>query len=343
MKKIFFFVILSVIKISALPTVAIITTGGTIAEKTNPKTNGSIPALSGEELISKVPELSKIANIKVIDFCNLDSSQMSPEIWASLSKKVDETLKDSKIVGAVITHGTDTMAEAAFFLELTLKTDKPVVFTGAMKNASDPYSDGPSNILNAVLQVLSDKSKNWGVTVTLNQYINSARYVEKTNTTNMQTFESGEKGYLGYINDGIVHRFNDRIYKQKFDIPKKLPKVILYSDYAGADGSLLKAAADLNVDGIVIESFGSGNVNADIYEKIKYAISKNIAVVITTRVLYGDVFPMYGDKGAGKELEEIGAIVKGGLKGPKARLLLMLALPLVDKNHKKLNKYFDVP
>ncbi|KPK33221.1 MAG: hypothetical protein AMS24_01905 [Chlamydiae bacterium SM23_39] len=343
MKKILFFIIFSVIKASALPTVAIFTTGGTISEKTDPKTNDSIPALSGEELIANVPELNKIANIKLIDFCNLDSSQMSPEIWANLSKKVDETLKDPKIVGAVITHGTDTMAEAAFFLELTLKTDKPVVFTGAMKNSSDPYFDGPANILNAVFQVISNKSKNWGVTVNLNQYINSARYVEKTNTTNMQTFESGEKGYLGYINDGIVYRFNDRLYKQKFNIPEKLPKVILYADYSGADGSLLKAAVDSKVDGIVIESFGSGNVNADVYENIKYAISKQIAVVITTRVLYGNVFPIYGDKGGGKELEKIGAIVRGNLRGPKARLLLMLTLPLVEKNHKKLNKYFSVP
>ena len=326
-----------------LPTIAIITTGGTIAEKTDKKNGGSIPALSGKDLVDSVPMLQKIANIEVVNFSNIDSSQMTPEIWAKLSLVVDKTLNNKKIVGAIITHGTDTMAEGAYFLDLTLNTKKPVVFVGAMRNSTDPYSDGPPNLLNAAIQVTSKRAYGWGVTVTMNQYINSARDVEKTQTTNIQTFESGEKGYLGYINEGNVFRFNDRLYMLKLPIPKKIPNVILFSDYAGADGQMLQSAIDKGVDGIVVESLGSGNVNADLFEAIKKAIAKNIPVVITSRVFHGSVFPEYGDKGGGKTMKNAGAIVSGNLRGPKARLLLSLLIPHVGKNKEDLEKYFAVP
>lgn len=324
-----------------LPTIVIVSTGGTIAEKTDPKTGASIPALSGKDLVDTVPMLRKIANIKIINFSNIDSSQMTPKMWADLSKVVDKALEDPKIVGAVIAHGTDTMAEGAFFLDITLKTKKPVVFVGAMRNATDPYSDGPPNLLNAVVQATSKNAKGWGVTVTMNQYVNSARDVEKTQTTNVQTFESGEKGYLGYVNEGKLYRFRDSISKIKLPIPEKIPNVILYTDYAGADGKMLKAAIeDESVDGIVVESLGSGNVNVDVYNVILEALAKDIAVVITSRVFYGSVFPEYGDKGGGKTLVDAGAVLAGDLRGPKARLLLSLLISHVGKNQKDLEKYF---
>ncbi len=327
-----------------LPTIAIVTTGGTIAEKTDPKTRSSIPALSGRDLVESVPLLKKIANMKVINFSNIDSSQMTAEIWADLSRVVDKALEDENIKGAVITHGTDTMAEGAYFLDLTLRSKKPVVFVGAMKNSSDPYSDGPQNLLNAVFQVCSKKDLNWGVTVTMNQYINAPREVEKMQTTNIQTFESGESGYLGYIFEGEVYKLNEKLYKQKLPLPEKLPKVVLFTDYAGSDGSYIFFAVDkLKIDGLVVESLGAGNVNAPVFEAIKYAISKNVTVVITTRVVFGSVFPEYGDKGGGKMLQDIGAIVSGNLRGPKARILLMLSLPLVKNDRYKLEKYFAIP
>ena len=327
-----------------LPFIAIVSTGGTIAKKTDPKTGASVPALSGKDLVDSVPMLKKIANIKVVNFSNIDSSQMTPKIWANLSKTVDNLCADPKIKGVIVTHGTDTMSEGAYFLDVTLKTKKPVVFVGAMKNATDPYSDGPPNLLNGVYQVLSDKSYNWGVTVTMNEYINSARAVVKTETTNVQTFESGEKGYLGYIFDGRVYRFNDRLYRIHVPIPDKLPNVILYTDYAGADGGFIYYAVDKQkIDGIVVESFGSGNVNAAVFDAIKYALSQGIPVVVTSRVFYGSVYPEYGDKGGGKTLEEAGAVVCGNLRGPKARLLLSLLIPYVGKDPNKLKKYFAVP
>ncbi len=344
-KKIFiFFLLLITTNIIAndLPTVAIVTTGGTIAEKIDPKTGAAIPAVSGEDLVNSIPTLKKIANIEVTNFSNIDSSQMTPEIWAKLSKKVNEILKKPHIKGVVVTHGTDTMAEGAFFLEVTLTVNKPVVFTGAMRNASDPYSDGPPNIINAVTQVCSPNAQNWGVTITLNQYINGANCVEKTQTTNPQTFQSGEKGYLGYILNGHVYRINDVLYKQTLPIHDHLPRVDIVEDYAGSDGSLIRCSVDKGARGIVVMAVGAGNVNKEMFEAIKYALSKKVAIVITSRVYNGGVFPEYGDQGGGASLEKIGAILSTGLKTNKARLLLMLALPLV-KNHSELKKYFSYP
>lgn len=195
---------------AALPKVAIVITGGTIVMKADPKTGGAVPAISGDELEKSVPGLGKLADIVVIEVTNIGSSQMTPAIWSTLSRKVDEILAKPDIVGAVVTHGTDTMSEGAYFLDLTLKSNKPVVFTGAMNDAPSHDPDGPENIYNAVVQVLSPNAKNWGVTITLNNYINGARAVRKTQTTNVQTFESGKHGYLGYIYADKVTRFNDR-------------------------------------------------------------------------------------------------------------------------------------
>lgn len=323
-----------------LPTVVIVTTGGTIAEKTDPKTGGAIPAVSGKDLIEAVPGLGKIANIEVVNLCNIDSSQMTPEIWAKLSKTVDERLTDPKVKGAVVTHGTDTMAEGAYFLSLTIKSDKPVVFVGAMRDASDVSPDGPANILNAVTQVCSEEAKGWGVTVTLNEYVNSARNVVKTNSTNVQTFDSGEKGYLGYIAMGKVIKYNEALSRQKFPIPDKLPDVTFISTFAGDDGSLVRFAVDRGAKGIVIDAVGAGNVNAKVYEAVKYAISKEIPVVITTSVYHSGVWPMYGDQGGGETLERSGAILGGDLTGAKARLLLMLAIAKEKGNVSKIKGYF---
>jgi L-asparaginase len=328
-----------------LPTVAIITTGGTIAEKTDPKSGGAVPAVTGEDLVAAVPGLKSLANIAVMNFSNIDSSQMTPLIWAHLSKSVDEVLARQDIAGAVITHGTDTMSEGAFFLDVTLKSDKPVVFTGAMNDASSSDRDGPANILSAVGQVLSSDARNWGVTVTLNRFVNSARDVRKTNTTNVQTFSSGEKGFLGYVFNGNVTRYNDRLHRLRLPLPDKLPDDLPYVPYismfAGSDGSFIRHAVEKGAKGLAIDGVGAGNVDADMFEAIEYALSRNIPVSISTRVYNGAVEPVYGDKGGGKMLQDAGCILTGNLQGTKARLLLMIALMRQDNNPADLHDLFQ--
>jgi len=326
----------------SLPNVTIVTTGGTIAEKRDSKSGGVVPAVSGKDLIAAVPQLAKIANINVVNFANIDSSQMTPDIWKNLSKKVDEILKNPTVKGVVVTHGTDTMAEGAFFLDLTLNSKKPVVFVGAMRDASELSPDGPANLLDAVTQVCSDVAQDWGVTVTLNQYINAARNVVKTQTDNVQTFKSGAKGYLGYIAMGRVIHYNQRPERQHFPLQTSLPKVVIVADYAGSDGSLIRYAVDSGAEGIVIDAVGAGNVNKKMNKAIKYAIRKKVPVVITTRVYHGPVLPIYGDEGGGETLLKEGAILGGDLKAPKARILLMLALPHVGYDITKLKRIFSL-
>ena len=325
-----------------LPTVAIVTTGGTIAEKTDPKTGGAVPAVSGKDLVAAVRGLDKIANVIVVNFCNIDSSQMTPRIWARLSREVDKLLVGTAVKGAVITHGTDTMAEGAYFLDVTLTTDKPVVFTGAMNDASSLDPDGPDNILNAVYQVLSPNAGKWGVTVTLNHFVNSARAVRKTQTTNVQTFKSGEKGYLGYVTGSRkVIRMNDRLHRERVPLPAKLPKVVYLATYAGADGSLVRSAVDSGAKGIVVDAVGAGNVNAKVYGAILYAMSKKVAVAIASRVYHGAVEPIYGDAGGGRTLERSGCyLAPPEVVGQKVRLLLMLGLGAYGNDSAKLGKLF---
>jgi L-asparaginase len=324
-----------------LPKVVIVTTGGTVAMKYDASRGGVVPALSGQDLMLAVPGLDKIANIEVVEFCNIDSSQMTPEIWRELSARIQKILENSDVQGVVVTHGTDTMEEGAFFLETTLKNEKPVVFVGSMRSASDLSPDGPANIYNAVLQICSSPDKGWGVTVSMNQFINSARHVRKDETTNVHTFNSGEYGYLGYIVDGQVICFNNLLIRTKLPLPDVLPTVPLITTYAGDDGELIRYFVDKGIKGLVVEGVGAGNVNKKVFDAIKYALSKNVAVVVASRVRYGGVYALYGDEGGGSSLINIGAYLAGDLSSGKARLLLMIALAQPDITFEKLKKLFS--
>ncbi len=326
---------------SLLPKVVVVTTGGTIAMKYDPASGGAVPALSGKDLMMVVPGLGKIAIIETVEFCNIDSSQMTPEIWRKLGIKVQEVLERPDVRGVVVTHGTDTMAEGAFFLETVLKSEKPVVFVGAMRSASDLSPDGPANIYNAVLQVCSPQAERWGVTVTMNNYINSARHVRKDETTNVQTFTSGEYGYLGYIVGDKVIVFNEILRKDKLSLPKTLPKVPLFTTYAGDDGKYIRDAVDGGAKGIVVEGVGAGNVNKDVFQAIEYALSKKVPVVVASRVRHGGVEALYGDEGGGSSLLKVGAYLSGDLSAYKARLLLMIALAQPDMTPERLKLFFS--
>jgi len=323
-----------------LPRVVIIATGGTIAMKIDPATGGPVPALSGEDLVSAVPELKKLAQIEVVNFSNIPSDYMDSERWINLSKKVDEVLADQGVTGVVITHGTDTLEGTAFFLDLTLESNKPVVCIGAQRSASEKDTDGPRNLLNAVKVVLTKEAVGKGVMVVLNHYINAAREVTKMHTSNVETFQSGIYGYLGYVDKDKVLFFHESLKRQKFRLPKKLPRVDLIPMYPGADGSYVKFAVDSGAVGLVIAAYGWGNVNEPMYEAIKYAIDKGVVVGISTRVCHGRVLPVYGFKGGGATLKKIGAVFCDDLQPWKARTVLMLALTQTKKQG-QLQAYFD--
>lgn len=322
-----------------LPNVTIVATGGTIA-MTVDETGAPVPALSGEDLVAAVPALADLADIEVVEFSNVPSPYMGPDLWPGLARRVQEQLADPDVEGVVVTHGTDTIEETAYFLDLTVQSDKPVVLVGALRSASEPDSDGPRNITNAVKQIIDEDSGGKGVTVNMNHVIHPARAVRKTNTSNVAAFGSGLYGPIGYVDRDDVVFHQEPLRHPPLPLPETLPRVDLVAMYTGADGDYVRHAADNGAEGIVIQAFGWGNVNEPMYEAIKYAIGKGVPVVITSRVPEGSVQPNYGFVGGGATTKELGAIFGGDLSPSKARILLMLALAeTTDRD--KIRSYFD--
>jgi len=325
---------------SDLPHVAIVTTGGTIAMKYDSTTGGAVPAVSGADLVEAVPGLDSIATIETIEFSNIDSSQMTPEMWRGLSEVVQTLVDREDVSGVVVTHGTDTMAEAAFFLVTTLNTEKAVVFVGSMRSGSDLSPDGPANLFNAVLQAGHPDASDWGVTVTMNQYISGARHVVKDQTTNVQTFDCGEYGYLGYIVGDEIITFNTVTEEIYLPLPDTLADVTLLFSYAGDDGTMVRDAVTRGTNGIVIVGVGAGNLNKNVFETVRFALDQGIPVVAGSRVSHGQAEPLYGDVGGGSSLVEAGVILTGSIDPFKARLLLMIALAQPDMDTATLQSLF---
>ncbi len=235
------------------PIVAIVATGGTIAMKNDPVTGAPVPALTGADLAAAVPRLSDLARIEVVEFANVPSAYMGPDLWPDLSRAVAALLARPEIAGAIVLHGTDTLDQTAYFLDLTLVSDKPVVMVGAQRNASEADADGARNLLNAVRQIVAqsgrDDLQGLGVTVTLNHNINAAREVRKSHTNNVETFQSGEAGFLGHVDEDRVVFARRSLRRQTLPLPERLARVDLVAMAAGADGRQLRHAVADGAEG----------------------------------------------------------------------------------------------
>ena len=186
--------------------IAIISTGGTIVSKYNPKLKGEVATLTGEELLGAIPQIKKIANIKkVIEVSKIDSSDMSPEIWLKLAKTVDSVNNDPKIDGILILHGTDTLEDTSYFINLLITPKKPIVFTGSMRSASEKDSDGPRNIKDSLVTISSKRVDKSVVMVVMNGKIMSAYAVKKVNTSNVDAFSPGYFGLMGIVDDLTIN------------------------------------------------------------------------------------------------------------------------------------------
>jgi L-asparaginase len=310
-----------------LPLCHMVATGGTIAMKLDPLTNAPVPALSGEDLIASVPGLDQVARIQVESPFNVPSTYMDPERWVATREAVAAALDNPEVAGVIVSHGTDTLEETAWFLDLTVNSDKPIILVGAQRNASEPDSDGPRNLLNAARVCIADQAKGKGAMIVMNGQINAAREVTKTHTSDVETFKSGDFGFLGNVDPDRVIFYREPLRRQFVAVlDQPLPRVDIIPMYAGADGMLLHAAISAGARGVVIEAAGMGNINIPLFEAIKEAIAGGITVVISTRVPNGRVLPMYGFAGGGKTLQDAGAIFADNLSAQKARILLMLGL-----------------
>ncbi|MZQ76176.1 MAG: asparaginase [Peptoclostridium sp.] len=307
-------------------TVAIIFTGGTISMTIDPRIGAAIPTLSGEQIMSMVTNIDKLADIKVVNFSEIPGPHVTPEILMRLKKQVEELLADETITGVVVTHGTDSLEETAYFLDLAIESEKPVIVVGAMRSSSELGYDGPSNLAAAVCTAVSEKARNKGVLIVLNNEVNTAFETTKTNTLSLGTFKSLTYGPLGVIDNDklIIHRNITPGQHIKTDIIES--DVDLIKCVLGMDSKLLKFCVDSGSKGIVIEAMGRGNIPPKMVEGVQYAIDKNIPVVIVSRCPAGRVLDTYGYEGAGYALRKMGCIFGGELNGQKARIKLMLAL-----------------
>ncbi len=324
-----------------LPNVVILATGGTIAGTGESATGSTYTSgkVTIEAMIDAVPNIRKLANLRGEQISNVGSQDMSVKIWLDLAKRINELLQGD-VDGIVITHGTDTQEETAFFLNLVVESDKPVVLTGSMRPSTALSADGPLNLYNAVAVAANPKTKGYGVMVVMNDEIHSAHSVKKMITTPVQTFQSPQHGLLGTVIFGDVTLFHKPYGKHtstsefSVDGVKALPRVDIVYGCADMSPDLIDLMVKAGAKGIVIAGVGDGNMNAATLEAAKRATAKGILVVRASRVPVGAVL-IHGEVND----KEYGTIASADLNPQKARVLLMLAL-LNKPSRDELQKMF---
>lgn len=317
-----------------LPRVHVIATGGTIAGRA---TGGQ---LTGAQLVDAVPGLEEVADLEVEEFSRIGSSAMTPDHWLRLSRRVNEIFDaDPRLAGVVVTHGTDTMEETAYFLHLTVDDERPVVVVGSMRNSSAVSADGPANLLSAVRVATHSDAKGRGVVVVLDDRIHAARDVRKMDNNRVDTFRS-EWGPLGVVDsDRVVFR---HVATTRHTTGSELliggevtelPTVPVVADFAGNDGSVLRDWVASGADGIVVQAFGGGRASPGIRRAVAEAAEAGVPVVLASRVPEGRVL------GTAASAEE-GILTAGDLPPHKARVLLMLAL-LQERDPVEIQRLLD--
>ena len=314
------------------PRVHFVATGGTISNRDGGR-------LSAEELARSMPGVDRYAKLTFEQFANVASSELTLQQWIELSKRINDVFaREKDVAGIVVTSGTDTLAETAFFLHLTVRDPRPVVIVGSMRNPSTIGYEGAANLLEGVRVAADPAARNKGALVVLNDEINSARNVTKTDAVRLQTFRSRDYGQLGVVDrdrvvffNQITQRSNER---SEFDISRitELPRVDVIMVYQGATGDLIKAAVDSGAKGIIMATAGAGALSGTQGEGLQYAAQKGVFVVTTTRAGSGRIAPRSDT--ANPNVTTTEAVqrrrqftIAGEDHIPvKARILLMLAL-----------------
>jgi L-asparaginase len=321
--------------------VAIIFTGGTISMKMDEGNHSVVPALSAKEIMANLWNSDLYSQTEIIEFSEVPSPSITPKMMLELSSIIQNLLDRDDIDGAVVVHGTDTLEETAFFLDLVVNSKKPVVVTGSMKSSSELGFDGINNLVSSILVAKSPKSLNKGSLVVMNDQINAASEVTKTNTLTLDTFKSMDFGPLGIVDNMEVIFYRTVNYSKKHIDTKSLEtNVHLLKVASGMDSTVLNFLVnELHAKGIVLEALGRGNVPPMMLEGIKNALAKKIPVIICSRCPSGRVLDTYGYVGGGKNLTDLGCILAPSLNGQKARILLMIALS-VSSDSKFLKTLF---
>lgn len=328
---------------SALPRIAVLATGGTIAGSAADaaQTSGYQAGVVGvDRLLAAVPALSQVARVQAEQVASIDSKDLDVALWTTLAARIAELAAREDIDGIVVTHGTDTLEETAYALHLTLKTDKPVVLTAAMRPSSALSADGPLNLLGAVTVAGSQAARGRGVLVAFNNRIHCARDVVKTSTYAVDAFHSPEIGALGWVQDGRVEfqraALRPHTSATPFVLGASWPDVEVVASYAGASRTAVDALVAAGVRGIVVAGTGNGSIHATVQAALGEARAAGIAVVRASRVGSGHVMR----NGAAPD-DALGFVSAGTLNPYKARVLLMLALSAGEGEPAALQQIFD--
>ena len=303
--------------------VAIVFTGGTISMTGASSDGGAVPTLSGADIAGSVPELGDRFAISNIEFGKFPGPHMTVARVLELRAVVERALQDHD--GVVVSHGTDTLEESAFLLDLFHGSEKPVVFVGAMRTRDEPSWDGPVNLLAACLVAASEKARSRGVLAVLNNTIHAASEVTKTSTGALDTFVSPECGPLGIIDldEAIFYRSALQRYRLPAAVLTVTPSgVEVLGAHNGSDGALVDACVQAGFEGLVILAMGRGNVPPKMFEAIRRAMAAGVTVLIGSRCRGGRAAPVYGYEGGGATLREAGAIYLPSLDPAKARIAL---------------------
>src|SRR5690242_13770534 len=308
------------------PKVVLLATGGTIASRYHPALKRTVASARAEDLLQTLPQVAEVADIEIEDFATMPSFDMSVQFAFGLANRVNQVLARTDVHGVVVTHGTDTMEETSYLADLLLQSDKPAVFTGAQRAADDPHSDGPPNLLSAVRVAASPQARGLGAVIAFNGAIHAARDVTKIHASAVETFQSYEQGALGEVDGKVVAIHRRPALRKTFVVNALEERVELFRLALGSDLSPLEWMIERGMAGLVIEAFGRGNGPARLGVLVRRANEQSIPVLIASRCPAGRVQPIYGGGGGGRDLADAGGIFTGNLKGPKARLLLMVLL-----------------
>jgi L-asparaginase len=309
------------------PTIMIIATGGTIAGSGTGGYGYKAGQVSVDELVKAVPNLDKLANLEAEQVANIGSQDMNDKVWLKLAEATNAALARPDIDGVVITHGTDTMEETAYFLNLVVKSDKPVVLVGSMRPSTAISADGPANLYNAVAVAASPGARGRGVLVVINDKIHNARSVTKTDTSNVETFESPERGLAGHATAGSVTWYEKlnkpHMNETEFTTQGRtaLPRVDIIYAHSNMSVDLIDAALKNGAQGIVIAGVGDGNMSKAALDRLAQAAKKGTVVVRSTRLETGMVM-----RNAEVNDDKMNFVTSGELNPAKARVLTQLAL-----------------
>ncbi|MGG2183648.1 type II asparaginase [Bacillus altitudinis] len=326
----------------SLSNIKMLATGGTIAGSSDSNTDTTgykSGALGIDKVIASVPQLKDIANVTGEQVANVGSENVDNALLLKLAKRVNQLLNDDQVDGIVVTHGTDTLEETAYFLHLVVKSDKPVVVVGSMRPASAISADGPLNLYHAVKIASTKEAKGKGVMVTLNDRIASARFITKTNTTTTDSFKSLEQGYIGEVAGEVVSFYNEPTRKHtadsEFDISKlkELPQVDILYGYQNDQKYVYDAAVKAGAKGIVVAAAGNGTMSTEAINGATDAVKKDVVIVRSSRAGNGIVTHEKMD-------DEHHFVSSDSLNPQKARILLMLALTKT-KDPDKIQSYYE--